>query len=258
MIPLADVHCHLLAGLDDGPQTWEDAVGMCKIAWEDGAKAIAATAHQNEHYPNVTAERILEATAELEKRLRSEQIAISVFPTAEVMISPSIEADLAEKKLLTVANTGRYLLVELPSGIFFDLRDMVTSLVEMGVRPILAHPERHPEFLQGNGTIEELILRGCVVQVSADSVMQDRYPQFAADLRSWARRNVIHLIGSDGHSTTRRPPGMSTAHSVLAQWTDGATADRICSDNGMAVFEGRPLQLPRPRPKRNRWFSRRA
>ena len=58
MIPLVDIHCHLLAGLDDGPRTDEDALEMCRIAYEDGTRIIAAGAHQNEHYPENTADRI--------------------------------------------------------------------------------------------------------------------------------------------------------------------------------------------------------
>jgi protein-tyrosine phosphatase len=54
MIPLVDIHCHLLAGLDDGPRTPEDALEMCRIAYADGIRIIAAGAHQNDHYPENT------------------------------------------------------------------------------------------------------------------------------------------------------------------------------------------------------------
>ncbi len=59
------MHCHLLAGLDDGPRTEEDAVEMCRIAYADGTRIIAAGAHQNEKYPAVTPERIRVAAGRL-------------------------------------------------------------------------------------------------------------------------------------------------------------------------------------------------
>ena len=49
MIPLVDMHVHLLAGLDDGPRSREDAVAMCRIAHEEGVQMAAASAHQNDH-----------------------------------------------------------------------------------------------------------------------------------------------------------------------------------------------------------------
>ena len=45
MIPLVDMHCHLLAGLDDGPRSQEEAVAMCRMAYEEGIRMVAATAH---------------------------------------------------------------------------------------------------------------------------------------------------------------------------------------------------------------------
>lgn len=58
MIPLIDMHCHLLAGLDDGPPTDEEALEMCRLACAEGTHMAAATAHQNDHWPDVTPERI--------------------------------------------------------------------------------------------------------------------------------------------------------------------------------------------------------
>jgi protein-tyrosine phosphatase len=255
-VPLVDVHCHLLAGLDDGPKDWEQAIAMCQLAWNDGVRAIAATAHQNPQWPNVTPSRILLETDQLMQRLQAEQLPLAVYPTAEVMIGPDIEIDLECDRLLTISNLMRYLLVELPHGMFLDLRDMVSRMLKMGVRPILVHPERHPELLFGNDVVEDLILRGCLIQVNADSITQQTHPQVTEALRSWARRGIIHLIASDGHSTTRRKPGVSAAYNQIAEWTDWATADRICSTNGMAVLEGLPLKTPRPTPRKRTWFAK--
>ncbi len=58
VIPLVDMHVHLLAGLDDGPKTREDAFAMCRIAAEEGVQMACATAHQNQNYPAVTPRRI--------------------------------------------------------------------------------------------------------------------------------------------------------------------------------------------------------
>jgi len=39
MLPLVDIHCHLLAGLDDGPRTDEEALAMCQLAYPGGYAA---------------------------------------------------------------------------------------------------------------------------------------------------------------------------------------------------------------------------
>ncbi len=227
------------------------------MAWDDGTRAIAATAHQNPRWPGVTPATIQHATSELDRRLIDQGIPLSVYPTAEVMVGPDTEVDLQAGRLTTVSDQGCYLLIELPAGLFLDLRELVTNIAEAGVRPILAHPERHPELLHGEDTINELIRRGCLVQVSAASITQRCYPQLTSGLKQWVKRGIVHLIGSDGHSPQNRPPGISAAYERLAEWADWGLADRVCSGNGMAVLEGLPLEIPRPLPARRSWFSRR-
>src|SRR5262249_48566050 len=77
MIPLVDMHCHLLAGLDDGPQRDADALAMCRMAYEDGTRMAAATAHQNDRWPAVTPERIRQATENLARGLREARIGLT-------------------------------------------------------------------------------------------------------------------------------------------------------------------------------------
>src|SRR5690349_4484602 len=132
MIPFVDVHCHLLAGYDDGPRTEDEAVEMCRIAYAEGTRYVAAGAHQNESWPDVTPARIRLGAARLADLLRQAELPINVFPSAEVMIHADIESAWKSGELLSVADTGKYLLVELPHGLFMDLQEMVRNFVEMG------------------------------------------------------------------------------------------------------------------------------
>ena len=42
---MIDVHSHILPGLDDGPQSLEEALQMCALACADGIETIVATPH---------------------------------------------------------------------------------------------------------------------------------------------------------------------------------------------------------------------
>jgi protein-tyrosine phosphatase len=254
MIPLVDLHCHLLAGVDDGPPTEDMALSMCRIAFEDGTRMIAATAHQNGRYKKVTPERIRTSTEKLAQNLRQAEIGLSVYPCAEVMVSPDLETSWKEGKLLSMADGGKYLLVEMPNGLFVDLADTAEHLRSMGIRPILAHPERHEELLHDAGRIERLIQAGCLVQISASSVTDPDTSSDARALKSWLKRGIVHCIGSDGHSDTRRRPGIAAAYRQIAHWAGRETADRICSTVGVAVLTGLPIRVPRPEPRRRNWL----
>jgi protein-tyrosine phosphatase len=255
MIPLIDMHCHLLAGLDDGPSTQEEALAMCRLAYEQGTRMAAATAHQNEDYPEVTPERIRMAWDRLVHSLREGDIPLAVFPTAEVMVHPEIESSWADGRLLSVGDRRRYLLIEMPHRCFLDLEATVRGLVAQGVRPILAHPERREELLHEAGQIERLIEAGCLVQVNAGSITQPRSRNDTQALKSWVKRGIVHCLGSDGHSVRRRPPIMSAAYEQIVQWAGSSMADRIGSTYGMAILQGLPLRVPKPEGKSFRWFA---
>lgn len=43
---MTDLHIHLLPGLDDGAQTWSEALRMASMAVHSGTFAVAATPHR--------------------------------------------------------------------------------------------------------------------------------------------------------------------------------------------------------------------
>lgn len=256
MARLVDMHCHLLAGLDDGPATTEQAVAMCRIALEEGTRLVAATVHQNERGNMATPQRIQESTLQLSQILQQHGISLTLFPSAEVMAHPEMESSWEMGKLMSVANRGKYLLIEMPHRVFVDLRNLVRRFRHKGVRIILAHPERQPELLHDAGAIEGLIEEGCLVQVSSSSVTEPERNADERALKSWFKRGCVHLIGSDGHSPDQRPPRLAAAYHRISRWAGTALADRICGSNGGAVLLGLPLLVPPPQPRRAWWAPR--
>jgi protein-tyrosine phosphatase len=256
MIPLVDLHCHLLAGLDDGPRTDADALAMCRTAYAEGIRLACATAHQNERWAAVTPQRIRDAARRLAEQLREAAVPLTVFPCAEVMARPDLGAAWRAGQLLGVAGRQQWLLVEMPHGLFVDLMPAARQLAAEGVRLILAHPERHAELLDDPAPLEELVRAGCLVQVSTASITEPPGPQAGRQLREWFRRGLVHVLGTDGHSPQRRPPRMADAYRQVVRWAGVAVADRVGSTNGLAVLQGLPLRVPEPAPRPRRWLPR--
>jgi protein-tyrosine phosphatase len=258
MVPLVDMHVHLLAGMDDGPRTMEAALEMCAIAHAEGVRLMAATAHQNPRWAEVTPQRIRQATIELENVLREQGVKMTVFPCGEVMAQPETGQHLEERRLMSVADRNEFLLLEMPRGVFVDLLPTVRNLRKGGIRPILAHPEREVEYLHEPGAIEKMIEAGCLVQVSSSSVTDPKDAADAKALKSWFQRGVVHVLGSDGHSPRKRPPHLAAAYQRITEWVGPGVADRIASTHGLAIAHGLPLRIPRPlaRTAGAWWFPR--
>lgn len=252
MTALADLHVHLLAALDDGPRTWDDALAMCRVAVEEGVRHTVALAHQSERW-QVTPDQIRAAVAELKARLAQERLPLEVFPGAEVMAAPDLAEAWDAGRLLSIGDHRKYLLVEMPHRLFVDLRPTVRQFAARGVRVILAHPEQHPELLHEPGRLEELIGLGCLVQVSCGNVTGPKTPADEAALKGWFRRGCVHLLGSDGHSPRKRRPLMAAAAARVREWVGEGAAARVCGLNGAAVLRGEVLNPAPPRPERRWW-----
>ncbi len=137
---LIDMHVHLLAGLDDGPRTMDDALEMARLLVSEGVQHSVALAHQNEEYPEITPERIRVAAAAFAEALCNAAIPLTTYATSEVMAHPDVVSDWKAGKLMSVADRGQWMLLELPHNLFIDLRSIVKELRASGVRVILRMP----------------------------------------------------------------------------------------------------------------------
>ncbi|MFO0825242.1 MAG: CpsB/CapC family capsule biosynthesis tyrosine phosphatase [Gemmataceae bacterium] len=256
MTPLADTHVHLLAGLDDGPASMEEAVAMCRMLMDEGAGHATALAHQNHGYPHNTAARLQEATGLLTSELKAREIPLKVYPTGEVMLSPTTFEDWQAGILQTIGGHQKWMLVEMPHGLFMDVLPLAEAFRPHGIRLIIAHAERYPEVLYDPALTEQWINAGCMIQVTAWPLAEPWEPGMEKALKEWAIGGFIHVLGSDGHGMDRRRPVLAAGFERLTKWVGQAAAERIGSLWGISVLQGLPVQVPPPKPPARSWFSR--
>lgn len=256
MAPLADTHVHLLAGRDDGPDSLDVAVAMCRMLAAEGAGHAAALCHQNAGYPENTPGRIRPATAALAAELAAKKIPVAVYPSAEVMASPSLVDDWAAGRLVSLGDTGKYLLVEMPHGEFVDLLPVAGQLRPLGVRVVVAHAERYADLLHNPGMATGWIAAGCLIQVTARALADPWHDDMDRGLRAWVEGGFVHLLGSDGHGIDRRQPLLAEGYARLAKLGGRRYAERVGHTWGLAVLKGQDVTVPPPgRPTRT-WFTK--
>ncbi len=255
MVPLADTHVHLLAGLDDGPPTPDVALAMCRVLVADGVRHATALAHQNPGYPDNTADRLRTAAAALAARLAEQKVPLSVHPTGEIMLTPATLDEWRAGRLLSVGDHRQWLLVEMPHSEFVDVLPLATALRSEGVGLIIAHAERYGPLLDDQALAARWVAAGCLIQVTARALADPWEPGLDDALERWAKSGFIHLLGSDGHGIDRRRPVLAAGVARLAKWVGRAQARRIAGEWGRAVLEGTPLTVP-PRLESRSWLTR--
>ncbi len=212
---MIDTHSHLLPGADDGAPDLEESVRMCRIAAEDGIRSVAATPHCFDGRFVISPARVRRLVFELNEELVSKGIPLTIVSGMEIRIVPELPELLAGGQVLTL-NDGRYILIEFhPSQTPASFANLVYRLVSDGYGVILAHPEKNLE-IQGSPEylfklLNEFDPWQILVQIAADSIL--------GHSGFWAKRtaklllthNLVHLIASDAHSSTVRPPRLSLA-----------------------------------------------
>jgi len=240
-----DVHCHCLPGLDDGPETLADALALCRALVADGVDTAIATPHQLGAYDSLNdGDSVRAAVQALDRALDEAGVPLRVVPGGDVRVDERIPALLESGRILTLADGGRYLLLELPHDIFIDIARLVADLVSRGVTPIVSHPERNPFLLRRPGILREWLRQGARLQVTAASLLGDFGPLPERAAWQWIGAGAADLVATDSHDTLGRRPRLSEALGALAKRLGPAAARRVCVDNPRRVLDGEPIGGP--------------
>ncbi|MFD1205222.1 tyrosine-protein phosphatase [Sporosarcina contaminans] len=201
---IVDIHSHVLPGLDDGAPSMEEAILLTENAAANGVTHIIATPHLNDKYRN-HAKQIKEAVADLNKELFRKRIPVDIFPGQEVQFFSCLNA-LGDGHLLTLADGGKYLLIELPDDHFPEFTfELLFSLQIEGYIPIIPHPERNVVLRKEKQLLYELVTKGVLLQVTANSLFGANGRTAKKCSLELIKHNLVHFISSDAHHPIQRP-----------------------------------------------------
>ena len=197
----ADLHCHLLPGIDDGARDLGDAVEMAREAAADGIGAVCATPHIR-HDHDVRIEELAERVAELGAALAERGVPVQLLTGGEVAETALDGLDDGELDLVALGE-GRWILLEpRPGPLTEGLAAAVDRLAARGFRAIVAHPERHADEKIAE-RLRTLVDRGALVQVTAEYLARGDTAPLLLEL---AGSGLVHLIASDAHSSRAGRP----------------------------------------------------
>ncbi|QHT61923.1 tyrosine protein phosphatase [Paenibacillus lycopersici] len=255
---MIDMHCHLLPGLDDGPDHLEEAVELARRAAYDGVTAIIATPHYRPGAYETDAGRIRREAENMNAELRKRRIPLIVQPGQEIRVYDNLVADLEAGRLLPLGKSA-YVLLELPSSrIPLRIEDMLHELRIAGWTPIIAHPERNAQIAADPSQFERLADYGAMAQLTSHSLTG----RFGKAVKSAAlelcRRNLVQTIASDAHNATTRPYELLAAHDIVAAKL-GRALSAAYERNARAVWHDAPMErsnLPERRSAMSRLLAK--
>lgn len=246
-LTLYDLHAHILPGVDDGPDAVEDSVEIARIAADNGTRAILATPHRKDVIELSSIEYIRELVGELQIRIHSEGIPLTLALGMENHIDAVLPDDVLAGKALTM-NGSQYILVEMP---FFGgieehgyVEGALIRLLGQGLIPVFAHPERIEAFQRKPDLLGRYIRMGMLSQLTRGSLLGhwgEEVREFSLELM---REGMAHLLSSDTHSPRPpRTPELGEAMKVASDVVGCRKAQAMVSDVPRAIFENRKVAV---------------
>ena len=276
-IEMIDLHAHILPGLDDGAESLEESVEMCRISYEDGVRTIVATPHILPGVYNNRRSTILAKTEELNEAIakrgvrnaefgiqtpdanpnnsfsdhsaiRNPHSEFRILPGADVHFSPDLVQLCQNGEIVTVNDDGRFLMVEFD---FMDLpyqgEKVLFQLIARGITPVITHPERNYEIARAPKRYYEMIKMGCLGQVTAMSLTGEFGPEVKRVAERLVAHRLIHFIASDTHSVRGRTPLLSPAVKEAEKIVGRDEAERMVTESPRQLLDGRRPDVPQPR-----------
>lgn len=257
---MIDLHCHILPGLDDGPDGMDEAIAMAQSAIADGITHVVATPHaSNEYFFNfeLIQRRRDEVLAELHARTG---LQLHLGTGCDFHLNPENLEALRVKPTDFCINQKSYLLVEFNEFSIPPAMDQTLHQIQLaGIRTIITHPERngilraHPERLRNWVRI------GSFVQVTGGALTGGFGQGSQKDALQWIGEGLVHFVASDAHGVKRRPLQLRAAFDLVAESFGQEKAQALFVENPLAAFEGWELpHIPEVveeiAPKKKRFF----
>lgn len=235
---MVDIHCHILPGIDDGPEKLEISLAMGESAIADGITHVVATPHaSNEYFFNYKMVRELRnrLAAQLDGRL-------SLATGCDFHLNPENLDELRADAPRFCINQHDYLLVEFNEYSIPPSMDQTLHEIQLlGLRPIITHPERNAILRADADRLETWVRLGCYVQVTAGSLTGVFGPAAQKHALRWMTEGLVHFVASDAHNTGKRPLRLRPAYDAVENQFGEEKARALFVENPMAAFEGRDL-----------------
>ncbi|HEU4647935.1 MAG TPA: CpsB/CapC family capsule biosynthesis tyrosine phosphatase [Gemmatimonadales bacterium] len=213
-IALADLHSHLVPGVDDGTTSVEESLESLRSLRAEGVAALITT-------PHLLLPR-LETQAEIERELDGHRRAFDRLLLAGVGASDLPAVGLGQeiwasnateiRRVLGRSDVGlggtEYLLIEFGFRLTGTHMDVVDAVIDAGRRIVISHPERY-EYVAGTNPLELAKAwreRGALLQINAGSLNGYYTAANPGSKRlAWAfiQTGIADLISTDHHGARR-------------------------------------------------------
>jgi protein-tyrosine phosphatase len=233
-----DIHSHLLPNVpgDDGASSHDMTYRMARQSLNAGFSHVLATSHFIAGEPYGKREDLIISARVISKFLQTKGMDLQIVPAHEAYLMPELIHHIKKGEVILIAN--RYLLLELPmSGWMSETFSLIADLQELGIKIIIAHPERCSAITEKPELAVELIDSGAYLQLNLGS-LKSPSSSTGRTARKLLKYKMYHFVGSDAHNDTKRSPQVGDSLEIMKSLTSQDYFERLTRLNPERAFKG--------------------
>lgn len=233
----ADIHCHIIPGVDDGAKDMKTALGLLRMEYEDGVRRVIVTPHFRRGMFETSQETISRQFFLLQ------QEAAHLYPDMHIYQGCEFHANMDMVEILDAGSWGtmagtEYVLIEFSEAHNLSyIRERCYSLLCSGYIPIIAHAERYSALYKKYDEIENLVNMGVMIQMNASSITGADGFGMKGFCKKIMKLNLLHFVGSDAHNLTDRKPCIGKCTAYMKKVMGEEYVKRILVDNPTRLIE---------------------
>lgn len=238
MAEYIDIHCHLLFGVDDGPQTLEESLALLKQEYDDGVRTIFLTPHYRKGMFESPPELRMRNFRLLQAQAAQQFPDLRLYLGCELHVTMELEQDLAEGRAHTMGETDLILLEFPESAGKRHILERCHTAMSRGYRPILAHAERCDAVRRDPDLLQRLADMGVYIQMNAGSIVGEEGLAMKWFCRKVMRRGLLHLVGTDAHNLKGRRPNLYPCSRYIQRILGSEWQEYLLHGSPLAIIEG--------------------
>lgn len=243
---MIDFHTHIIPNIDDGSRSIEETFNLIKEAKEAGFEGIVLTSHYIENYYETDVpERDVWVKA-ISDNLKNKGLETDLYLANEIYMSENMMKLLIDGKASTINNSS-YVLFEMPLNAEpINLYDVIYSLQENKLIPILAHPERYSFVQKEPELVYDLIEKGVLMQANYGSILGQYGEKAELIVRKFLESNMIHFLGSDVHRQNTIYKRIPEALDEIRDIVGDEKLEELTTENPKLALNNKRIEIQEP------------
>lgn len=240
---MIDLYTNILPTIGKGPQDTNTFLAMAKTLVDQGVTAIVATPM---YKVNEIQNSIQSYVDKANERLQHSFIPLTILPGQQMVLQEGLVQALERNECITLNHSKKYMLLQIPNELSaFSVEAILYQLQLKGIIPIINEPERQRNFLENPDYLYELVQKGAIVQLSADSLVGRNGRKEKKAAVSFIGCGLAHVIASGVNADTYERYSLPKAYDLVSKQFGNQVLYKLM-ENAYYVIEGKAIFKEQP------------